>query len=130
MTLAQRMLQSVPDESVTLFDRGYYSLGLLYQWLQAGTNTHWLLPARKDLQYEVVRNLSDNDAIVTLTTSPQARKKFDNLPEQMTARLTSYQHNGKTYRVLSSLIDTLRFTYDEITELSPRGGKLSLDFGK
>ena len=128
MTLAQRMVESVPDESITLFDRGYYSLGLLYQWQQTGTNTHWMLPARKDLQYQVVRKLSDDDAIVTLTTSPQSRRKFDNLPEHITARLTSYQLNGKTYRVLSSLIDALRYPYDEITELYPQRWEIELGF--
>lgn len=128
MTLAQRMVQAVPDESITLFDRGYYSLGLLYQWQQAGTHTHWMLPARKDLQYQIIRELSNDDAIVTLTTSPQSRKKFDDLPEQMTARLTSYQLNGKTYRVLSSLIDTLRYPYDEITELYSQRWEIELGF--
>ena len=128
MTLAQRMVKSVPDESITLFDRGYYSLGLLYQWQQAGSHSHWMLPARRDLQYQVVRELSDNDAIVSLTTTPQSRKKFDDLPEQLTARLTSYQLNGKTYRVLSSLIDTLRYPYDEITELYPQRWEIELGF--
>ena len=46
----------------------------------------------------------------------------------LTARLTSYQLNGKTYRVLSSLIDTLRYPYDEITELYPQRWEIELDF--
>jgi len=128
MTLAHRMTKAVPDESITLFDRGYYSLGLLYHWQQVGNNTHWMLPARKDLQYQVTRTLSDNDAIVTLTTTPQSRRKFDDLPEQLTARLTSYQLKGKTYRVLSSLIDTLRYPYDAITELYPQRWEIELGF--
>ena len=128
MTLAQRMTQTVPDESITLFDRGYYSLGLLYQWQQTGTNTHWMLPARKDLQYQVIRELSDSDALVRLTTTSQSRRKFDDLPQEITARLTSYQLNGKTYRVLSSLTDTLRYPYDEITELYPQRWEIELGF--
>lgn len=128
MTLAQRMVKTVPDESITLFDRGYYSLGLLYQWQQAGHHTHWMLPARKDLQYKVAHTLSKNDAIVILTTSPQSRRKYDAQPEQMTARLTSYQLNGKTYRVLSSLVDPLRYPYDALTELYTQRWEIELGF--
>ena len=54
-----------------------------------GVNTHWMLPARKDLQYTVRHQLSEDDAVITLKTSPQARKKFDGLPETIEARLTA-----------------------------------------
>ncbi|MBM7071493.1 hypothetical protein JQC92_05500 [Shewanella sp. 202IG2-18] len=83
MSLAQQLLPSVPDDSLILFDQGYYSLGLLHLWQNQGRNTHWMLPARKDLQYQVERSKSRNDEIVILTTSPQARKKFEGLPEQL-----------------------------------------------
>ena len=29
-----------PDHSLTLFERGFYSLGLLHQWQQASTERH------------------------------------------------------------------------------------------
>ena len=58
MTLAERLLNHVPANSLTLFDRGYYSLGLLNLWHQAAENAHWMLPAKKDLQYEVVHQLT------------------------------------------------------------------------
>ncbi|REL35194.1 IS4 family transposase [Thalassotalea euphylliae] len=128
MTLAERLLPTVPEESLTLFDRGYYSLGLLHNWQHQGQNTHWMIPARKDLQYQVERSLGEYDKIVTLSTSPQARKKFRGLPAHLTARLTSYQVNGKSYRVLSSLTDPLRFPYDELTEVYTQRWEIELGF--
>lgn len=128
MSLAQRLIPSVPDNSLTLFDRGYYSLGLLHQWRQQGEHTHWMLPARKDLQYEIKQTLSDNDHIVTLTTTPQSRKKFTDLPKQLSARLTSYFVNGKRYRVLSSLIDPLRFPYDDVVDVYTQRWEIELGF--
>lgn len=128
MTLAQRLLSSVPDDSLTLFDRGYYSLGLLHKWQTQGNNTHWMLPARKDLQYQVKSHISENDQIVILSTSPQARKKFEGLPEKMTARLTSYEVNGKRYRVLSSLVDLIRFPHDEVIEVYTQRWEIELGF--
>lgn len=128
MTLAQRLLPSVPDDSLTLFDRGYYSLGLLHEWQNQGINTHWMLPARKDLQYQIKSQLGEHDHIVTLSTSPQARKKFESLPEKLTARLTTYEVNGKHYRVLSSLTDPIRFPYDELTEVYTQRWEIELGF--
>ncbi|MCV2886696.1 IS4 family transposase [Aestuariibacter sp. AA17] len=128
MKLAERLLKHVPANSLTLFDRGYYSLGLLNLWHQSADNAHWMLPARKDLQYEVIHQLSEHDAVVTLPTSPQARKKFCDLPDKITARLTSYQVNGKQYRVLSSLTDPLRYPYDELTEVYTQRWEIELGF--
>ncbi|MDP5033302.1 IS4 family transposase [Paraglaciecola sp.] len=125
MTQAQRLIPSAPDNSLTLFDRGYYSLGLLYDWQNSGQDTHWMLPARKDLQFDVIRQLNEYDAIVALTTSPQARKKFAHLPAQIEARLTTYTAHGKTYRVLSSLTEPLRYPYDELLTFTPSVGKLN-----
>lgn len=128
MTLAQQLIPALPDNSLTLFDRGYYSLGLLHKWQSQGEHTHWMLPARKDLQYQVIRHLSENDKIVTLTSSPQARKKFEALPEQLTARLTTYEIDGKRYRVLSSLVDPMRFPYEELTQVYTQRWEIELGF--
>lgn len=128
MTLAEDLLSKVPSHSLTLFDRGYYSLGLLYQWQHAGDNTHWMIAARKDLQFTVQRQLSDNDAIINLVPSPQARKKFPSLPDVLDARLTTYQVNGKEYRVVSSLTDPLRYPYDSLTEVYCERWEIELGF--
>jgi hypothetical protein len=44
----------VPDNSMTLFDKGFYSLGLLYDWQQKGHDTHWLRPLKRGTQYEEI----------------------------------------------------------------------------
>ena len=128
MTLAQRLLSSVPDNALTLFDKGYYSLGLLHQWPQKGEQTHWMLPARKDLQYTIKHQLDENDAVVVLKSTPQAKKKFDDLPEVIDARLTRYGLDGKTYRVLSSTTDTLRYPYDEVVDVYTQRWEIEVGF--
>jgi hypothetical protein len=128
MSLAQRLVPSVPDNTLTLFDRGYYSQGLLYLWMTKGVNTHWILPARKDLQYTVRHQLSEDDAVITLKTSPQARKKFDGLPETIEARLTRYKVDGKSYRVLSSMVDAMQFPYEEVVNVYVQRWEIELGF--
>ncbi|MFQ1871922.1 transposase domain-containing protein, partial [Aeromonas veronii] len=57
MALAEQLIARTPDHSLTLFDKGFYSLGLLHAWQTAGSERHWLLPLKKCTQYEVVRKL-------------------------------------------------------------------------
>lgn len=117
MKLAEQLLESTPDHSLTWFDRGVYSLDLLHRWQRTGTQRHWLLPLRKGTQYEVVQRLGRRDAIVHLRTSPQARKQWLDLPETLQARLLSKTIKGKVRQILSSMTDPLRFPSDEIVDL-------------
>ena len=68
-------------------DKGYYSLGLLNAWSLAGEHRHWMLSLRKGAQYEEIRKLGKGDHLVKLKTSPQARKKWPGLGNEVTARL-------------------------------------------
>ncbi|MDP4537989.1 IS4 family transposase [Alkalimonas collagenimarina] len=117
MKLAEQLIETTPDHSLTIFDKGYYSLGLLNRWHQAGEQRHWMLPARKDLQFEVIRSFSKNDKHIRLTSTPQARKNFTDLPDYVDARLVTKTIKGKTYRILSSMVDPMRFPSDEMVEL-------------
>ena len=117
MVLAEQLIDTTPDHSLTLFDKGYYSLGLLHRWHQTGNQRHWLIPARKDLNYEVVQKFGKHDCRIRLTTTPQSRKKFDDLPESIEARLLTKTIKGKDYRILTSMADPIRFPGDEIVEL-------------
>ncbi|WP_165745024.1 IS4 family transposase [Pseudoalteromonas sp. Z9A6] len=117
MTLAEELIEGTPDNSLTLFDRGYYSLGLLHRWHQAGTERHWMIPVRKGLTVDTIKKVSKNDQLVRLKTSPQARKKFTDLPEFIEARLLTYTHNNKQYQILTSMLDVMRYPSKEIADL-------------
>ncbi|HFL7942022.1 TPA: hypothetical protein ACG5DM_005139 [Pseudomonas putida] len=45
---------------MTLFDKGFYSLGLLHHWQSQGEHRHWLIPLKKGTQYEVEHNDQQN----------------------------------------------------------------------
>ncbi|MGU5769375.1 transposase [Aeromonas allosaccharophila] len=44
MVLAEQLIAHTSDHSLTLFDKGFYSRGLLHAWQTAGGERHWLLP--------------------------------------------------------------------------------------
>ncbi len=117
MVLAEQLIATTPDHSITLFDKGFYSLGLLHEWHQTGTERHWLIPLKKNIQYEVVRSLGRNDKLVRLQSNPRARKRWPSLPDVLTARLVTRKINGKNYEVLTSMVDTMRYPAADIGSL-------------
>lgn len=66
MVLAEKLIKDTPDHSLTMFDRGFYSMGLQHAWQSAGTERHWLLPLKKNTQYTVLRSFGRNDKPVIL----------------------------------------------------------------
>lgn len=128
MVLAEQLIDKTPNHSLTLFDKGYYSLGLLNRWHLRGEERHWLIPVKKGLQYEVIRTLGRNDKLVRLVTTAHARKRFDDLPEHIEARLITKQIKGKTCEVLTSMVDAMRFPGNEIVELYRYRWEIELGF--
>ena len=128
MTLAASLLPNVPDNSLTLFDKGFYSLGLLHQWQTQGELRHWLMPLKKNVQFEVIRSLGKQDQLIQLTTSPQARKKWPELPVHMEARLLKRTIKGKQVQVVTSLIDPYRYPSAEIADLYAHRWEIELGY--
>lgn len=117
MKLAEQLIDTTPDNSLTLFDRGFYSLGLLHQWQQAGKERHWLIPLKKGTQYEIIHTFSKQDKLVRLSTTPQARKQWPTLPEYIEARLVSKSIKGKLCHILTSMTAPSRYPKAELAEL-------------
>lgn len=73
--LAERFLDSIPDRSVTLFDKDFWGTNLMISLNQAGHDRHWLIPERKGLVQEVVEHYGEGDEFVRMKVSAQARKR-------------------------------------------------------
>lgn len=128
MKLAANLIDTTPDHSLTLFDKGFYSLGLLHNWSKAGSERHWLLPLRKGINYEVIRKLGRLDKIIRLKISPQSRKKWDDLPKTIEARLITRTIKGKEFSVLTSMIDPLKYPIADIADLYAHRWEIELGF--
>jgi hypothetical protein len=103
MRLADEFLQQIPNDSVTLFDKGFWSANLLLSLATAGDNRHWLIPARKNLVSEEVIRYGKQDRLLRMRVSPQARKHNPDLPTHWDVREVSYEVRGKVKTVLTSL---------------------------
>ena len=117
MTLAEKLIETTPDNSLTMFDRGFFSLGLLNRWSSTGHQRHWLMPMKKGTQYTIVRKLGRNDKLIVMQSSPQARKKFSDLPESVEIRLITRTIKGKEVNILTSMTDVMRYPSSDIADL-------------
>ena len=81
----------------------------------------WVIATQMDIM------LPDKKPLVAPSALVKARKKFTDLPEYVEARLVTKTIKGKTYRMLSSMVDPMRFPGDEIVEFGMYKLNLSKD---
>jgi hypothetical protein len=130
-TLAKRLLSDVPNNSLTLFDRCYFSADLLLSWENNGMNTHWLMPVKRRQRYEVITRYSDNDLLIEMPISPQARAKNPLLPTTWQARMICYQKpKGEIKGFITSLIDPKQYTMSELLSIYWQRWEIEEGFGE
>ncbi|RUO76541.1 IS4 family transposase [Idiomarina tyrosinivorans] len=125
--LAMPLIHKLPDHSITLLDKGFYSADLLVSLASSGVDRHWLLPARKGLVSTVVEDYGAGDRLVEMKVSPQARKKNPSLPESWCARAITYEVEGKEKTVFTSLPASV-YTAKAIAELYHQRWEIELGF--
>lgn len=114
MLHAKQLLPSIPDDSITVFDRGFMSAEILYGLSASGKDRHFIIPAKSNTKWEVVSG-SAEDAIVRLRVSQQARAKCPELPEFWEARaITAIDPQARRRTLLTSLRDRRRFRAADI----------------
>lgn len=129
LTLAGPLLARVPEYSVTVLDRLYVDYFLLHGIHSGGEQRHWLLRARKNLKWKVIRRLGRGDELVEVTFPPALRREHPELPETFQARVIRYHRKGFRPRVLmTSLLDPEQYPATEIADLYCERWELELAY--
>ncbi len=106
LTYAESLWEQVPERSLVVLDRGFFSAWVFHRLLTGAAQRHFLIRLRTDFKARLVKRLGPGDHIVELRVSGQARKKHPELPETMQLRRLSYQRKGfRTQAVLTSMMD-------------------------
>lgn len=113
-------------KSITLFDRAYFSSAFLWQWQQSMPDSHWLMRAKDNLRYEVVKQHAQGDYHIRMPTSPRAQKLHPDLPKTWDARLIEVAYGGRTRRYITSLMDSIAYPKDEIAALYQQRWEIEL----
>jgi hypothetical protein len=109
MRYADELIGRIPDHSLTVFDKGFFSASILLGLSLNGDQRHFLIPAKANSKWEVLSG-SPDDFIVQMKVSPQARTKHPGLPETWIARAVRVLLPDGSERVLlTSLLDRQRF---------------------
>jgi hypothetical protein len=114
MLYAKGLLDQVPDHSLTVFDKGFFSASLLLQLQAKGHQRHWLIQAKANSAWQRL-DANPTDYRVRMKVSPQARQTEPGLPAfwEMRAIETTTRH-GKRRILLTSLMDRQAYPASEI----------------
>ncbi len=126
---ATDLWSAVPDESLTIVDRGFFAAGVLIPLNRDGVNRHWLTRGKKNLRWRTVQRLGRHDELVEMKVSSQARKQDPTLPELWVVRAIRYHRKGYRPQVLlTSLLDPATCPAAEIVGLYHERWELELGY--
>lgn len=128
LTYAHELLASVPDDSLTIIDRGFLSGQLLCNLVGAGRNRHFLIPSKSNTKWTAIEG-PDHDALVEMKVSHHARKLDPSLPETWRARaLRVTDGKGKVSYLLTSLTDRQAFKADALIACYSRRWRIETSY--
>jgi hypothetical protein len=117
--LAAVLWAKLPDNSLTILDRGFVNYGNFHRIQSSGSNRHWLCRGKSKMSYTIVKELGERDSIVELTIPSKQRKLDPSLPRTVRVRLVEYTLRGfrGTYLLLTSLTDAAEVSASELIRL-------------
>lgn len=126
---AAKLWSDVPDGSLTVLDKGFFGAAVLLGLTREGSNRHYLVRIRGGSQWKEVQRLGEDDFLVELTVSAEARQKDSTLPKTWQARAVRYQRKGfPPSWLLTSLLDADKYPRGEIVEMYHERWELELGF--
>lgn len=128
-TLIQPLLEQIPDDSLTILDRGFISWKLAHDIRSQGRQRHWLIRAKKNLTWNVIKKLGSGDELVEITLRPALRREHPELPETIQARVVSYCVKGyRPQKLITSLVDARRFPKKELAGIYHERWEIELGY--
>ena len=128
MLYAKTLVDRIVDHSLTIFDRGFLSAEILLGLSLVGHARHYLIPAKSNTKWERLSGTQE-DGLVRMRVSPQARTKSPSLPEYWTARaVRMVAANGKVRFLLTSLLDRRRYKAADLAECYRRRWEIETSY--
>lgn len=82
LSLADDLLDSVPDNTLFIADRKFLAFRVLRPLLTRGSNRHFLMRAKKTTDMDPIESLGKNDSLVELPISAKARTPAPGSPDK------------------------------------------------
>ena len=121
-TLAKGLWETVPDNSLVLFDRNFLIKGQLIRFETSG-NRHWLSRSKSNTKWAVVKHLGRNDDLVELEIHEPG------MPKTWEIRAIHYKKRGfPPATLLTSLTDAEAYPAAELVALYHERWELELGY--
>lgn len=129
-SLAKRLWHLLPDHSLSIVDKGFIHYAQFYSLQSTGVERHWLVRAKGNLNWKVLRELGHGDYLIEVEISSKDRKQDPELPRSLVCRAICYQVEGtpKTQFLLTSLTDPTKYPAKNVAELYHERWEIELGY--
>lgn len=117
LALFERLIDRVPEGSVTVLDRNYDSVWHLHRLEDPARQRHWLARSKGRVRARVIEELGPGDEIIEIEVSRDARRQHPELPATKRVRRIRYTAGRTEVTVLTSMVDPVRFPAAEVAAL-------------
>jgi hypothetical protein len=126
---AKELRATIPDDSLTVLDRGFLAAPMLLGIQTSGQNRHWLTRAKASSKWRPLRQLGKGDDLVEMDVSRHARGQDPSLPRTWAMRAIRYHRRGfRPQTLLTSLLDATQYPAAEIIALYHERWELELGY--
>jgi len=116
-TLASGMWSRLPDESLTIVDKGFTSYRLFAELACNGTHRHFLIRMKQNARIEPIRLLDDGTLLAKIARPTNVPKGVDT-PPHLVVRVVEYKHGSEEpQRLMTTLVDDAKYTAKELVAL-------------
>ena len=121
----------VPEHSLLIMDRNFWSANILLPLQQDGEERHWLLRAKSNMGGRVIKRLSSKQELREFRVSSEARAKNPSLPHTFIARIIQYQRKGfRPQKLITSLLDPKQYPRAELVDMYHERWEIELGYGE
>jgi hypothetical protein len=130
-TYAKGLWAQIPDNSLVIGDRNFYDAAVLFPLQDHGVNRHWLIRAKRNLRWRVVKTLGPGDELVEVEPTLYARHRDPSVPRRWEMRAIRYQRPGfRPQMLLTSMLDPVAYPAREIIALYHERWEIELGYGE
>jgi hypothetical protein len=116
--LAEALWKHIPDDSLTILDRGFVNFPVFAGLLGSGSNRYFMVRMRRNLKFDAVEQLPDGSLLADLPCSRELQRTRPELPKSIRGRIIGYKHpDGESSRVFTTLTDHEKYPADELVTL-------------
>lgn len=128
-TLVKPLWEQIPNNSLSILDRGFLSWWPLWLLHTTGIDRHWLLRLKSNVKYRVLRVLGPGDELVEITPHRALLREHPELPKTFQARVIGYQVKGyRPQKLITSMIDAERYPAKEVAGLYHERWEIELGY--